>query len=48
MRRALALALLVTSACALARKPAWELPPPPTRDAPVVQEGSLEREAFVE
>ena len=31
MRRAiaLALALLVTSACTVARKPAWELPPPP-------------------
>ena len=28
---------------ALARKPAWELPPPPARDAPVVQEGSLQR-----
>jgi zinc protease len=35
--------LLVTSACALARKPAWELPPPPARDVPVVQEGSLQR-----
>ena len=33
----------MTSACALARKPAWELPPPPARDAPVVQEGSLQR-----
>jgi predicted Zn-dependent peptidase len=43
MKPALALALLVTSACALAHKPAWELPPPPARDAPVVQEGSLQR-----
>lgn len=25
-------------------KPAWELPPPPPRDAPVVQEGRLHRE----
>jgi zinc protease len=39
----LALALLAASACTLARKPAWELPPPPARDAPVVQEGSLQR-----
>ena len=29
MKRALALALLVTSACALVHRPAWELPPPP-------------------
>ena len=43
MRRVLVLALLMASACALARKPAWELPPPPARDAPVVQEGSLQR-----
>jgi zinc protease len=43
MRRALVLVLLAASACALARKPAWELPPPPARDAPVVQEGSLQR-----
>jgi zinc protease len=43
MRRALVLVLLAATACALARKPAWELPPPPARDAPVVQEGSLQR-----
>jgi len=27
-------------------KPAWELPPPPPRDAPVVQEGRLHRETL--
>ena len=43
MRRVLVLVLLVACACALSRKPAWELPPPPARDAPVVQEGSLQR-----
>jgi zinc protease len=43
MRRALVVLLLLASACAFTRKPAWELPPPPARDAPVVQEGSLQR-----
>jgi zinc protease len=37
------LLLPTLSACALFRKPAWELPPPPASDAPVVQEGSLQR-----
>jgi zinc protease len=47
MRRApalrLALALLASAGCALFQRPEWEEPPPPATDAPVVQEGSLER-----
>jgi zinc protease len=43
MRRALVLMLLLLSACAVAHKPAWERLPPPARDAPVVQDGSLQR-----
>jgi zinc protease len=39
----LALALLAASGCALLRRPAWEQEPPPARDAPVVQPGSLQR-----
>lgn len=40
---ALLLALLLPSGCAFFRKPAWEQPPPPATDAPVVVEGSLHR-----
>jgi zinc protease len=43
---AAALAALALPACALTDKPAWELPPPPARDAPVVQEGALHRTAL--
>jgi zinc protease len=32
--------------CAWLRKPAWELPPPPATDAPVVQDGRLHRETL--
>ena len=48
MRRlaAVALAALALPACAFTQKPAWELPPPPARDAPVVPEGSLHRTAL--
>jgi zinc protease len=35
--------LLAAAACAYFQKPEWEKPPPPARDAPVVQEGSLQR-----
>jgi zinc protease len=45
-RRTAALAvawLLCAAACALFQTPEWEKPPPPTRDAPVVQAGSLQR-----
>jgi len=39
--------LLIALACAWpAAKPAWELPPPPPRDAAVVQEGRLHRETL--
>jgi predicted Zn-dependent peptidase len=38
----LALACLAPG-CALWRRPAWELPPPPAVDAPVVQPGALHR-----
>lgn len=45
--RWVALLLLVGAwllpACAGMRKPEWEKPPPPATDAPVVQEGSLQR-----
>jgi zinc protease len=34
---------LVMLGCALASRPAWELPPPPPRDAPVVEAGRLHR-----
>jgi zinc protease len=39
-------ALALVPGCAFAPKPAWELPPPPTRDAPVVPEGALHRTAL--
>ena len=39
----LVLGALALSACEAFRKPAWEQPPPPARDAPVVPEGSLHR-----
>lgn len=39
----LAATCLCASGCALFRKPEWERPPPPVVDAPVVQEGSLQR-----
>ena len=43
--RAAALALGLALGCAgpLAPKPAWELPPPPAPDTPVVPEGALHR-----
>lgn len=46
MRRALALpaAALALACVGPWAKPAWERPPPPPLDAPVVQEGSLHRE----
>lgn len=45
MRRALltATVLLLIPGCALFRKPAWEQPPPPAADGPVVQPGALHR-----
>ena len=41
--RALALMLAVATACAPGSRPAWEQPPPPTRDVPVVQAERLHR-----
>ncbi len=35
--------LAVTLGCALPSRPAWELPPPPVRDAPVVDAARLSR-----
>ena len=51
MRRALAVALAALAlGCAgawpFAAKPVWEQPPPPPRDAPVVQPGTLHRETL--
>ena len=45
MRRTLlaAAVLLLLPGCALFRKPAWEQPPPPAVDGPVVQPGALHR-----
>lgn len=43
----LAVLTLLGLACASAvERPAWELPPPPPRDAPVVAEGALHRAEF--
>ncbi len=41
--RALALMIAVATACAPGSRPAWEQPPPPTRDVPVVQAERLHR-----
>lgn len=35
--------VLLASGCASLGEPAWDLPPPPARDAPVVQPGTLQR-----
>jgi zinc protease len=45
MRGALPALALLALGCALPfARPAWELPPPPPRDAPVVEDGRLHRE----
>jgi len=42
-RAAAMLLVLLAAGCASLGKPAWELPPPPAQDAPVVQPGALQR-----